>query len=61
MARIIWSPSALKDIDIIAQYISKESLLAAQSIVQLFFERVEILQKHPGFGKPVAEVMNPRL
>ena len=60
MAQLIWAPSALKDIDTIAKYISKDSILAAENIVHLFFERAEILIKHPTFGKPVPEVNDSR-
>ncbi|HEX7902393.1 MAG TPA: type II toxin-antitoxin system RelE/ParE family toxin [Chitinophagaceae bacterium] len=60
MAQLIWAPSALKDIDTIARYISKDSILAAENIVHLFFERAEILIKHPTFGKPVPEVNDSR-
>ncbi|HEX7847049.1 MAG TPA: type II toxin-antitoxin system RelE/ParE family toxin [Chitinophagaceae bacterium] len=56
MAQLIWAPSALKDIDLIAKYISKDSVLAAENIVTLFFEKAEILTSHPGFGKPVPEI-----
>ncbi len=56
MAQIIWAPSALKDIDLIARYISKDSVLAAENIVHLFFEKAAVLVKHPAFGKPVPEI-----
>lgn len=49
MAQLIWAPSALKDIDLIAKYISKDSVLAAENIVHLF-DKAEVLIKHPGFG-----------
>lgn len=45
MAQIIWAPSALKDIDLIARYISKDSVLAAENIVHLFFEKAAVLVK----------------
>ena len=61
MAQLIWAPSALKDIDLIAKYISKDSILAAENIVHLFFEKAEVLTKHPGFGKPVPEINDPKL
>ena len=59
MAQLIWAPSALKDIDTIATYIAKDSIQAAENIVELFFEKAEVLSKHPGFGKPVPETNNP--
>ena len=59
MAQLIWAPSALKDIDTIATYIAKDSIQAADNIVELFFEKAEVLSKHPGFGKPVPEINDP--
>ena len=59
MAQLIWAPSALKDIDTIATYIAKDSIQAAENIVELFFEKAEVLSKHPGFGKPVPEINDP--
>jgi len=56
MAELIWAPSALKAIDEIAKYISKDSLSAAKNLVRSFFEQSEILIKHPHFGKPVPEL-----
>ncbi len=59
MAQLIWAPSALKDIDTIAAYISKDSIQAAENIVELFFDKAEVLTKHPKFGKPVPEANDP--
>lgn len=56
MAELIWAPSALKDIDQIASYISQNSVQAAANMVHLFFERAEVLIQHPSFGKPVPEI-----
>jgi len=39
MAELIWAPSALKAIDEIAKYISKDSHSAAKNLVQSFFEQ----------------------
>ena len=58
MAELIWAPSALKDIDNIASYIAKDSIQAAENLVQLFFEKAEVLVKYPQFGKPVPETNN---
>lgn len=60
MAELIWAPSALKAIDEIATYISKDSIAAAENIVSLIFERAEVLANHPHFGKPVPELNNNR-
>ena len=45
MAQLTRAPSALKDIDIIARYISKDFMLAAENMGHLFFEKAEILIK----------------
>lgn len=61
MAELIWAPTALKDIDEIAAYISNNSLAAAENMVLLFFERAEVLIQHPHFGKPVPELENKKI
>lgn len=61
MAELIWAPTALKDIDEIAGYISNDSLPAAENMVQLFFERAEFLIDHLHFGKPVPELENKKI
>jgi toxin ParE1/3/4 len=56
MAEIIWAPSALKDIAAIAEYISTDSVLAAENMVALFFEKATVLEKYPLIGKRVPEI-----
>ena len=56
MAEIIWAPSALKDIAAIAEYISNDSVLAAENMVALFFEKATVLEKYPLIGKQVPEI-----
>ena len=56
MAEIIWAPSAIKDITAIAEYISNDSVLAAENMVVLFFEKAHILERYPLIGKPVPEI-----
>lgn len=56
MAEIIWAPSSLKDIKLIAEYIGSDSELAASNMVRLFFEKVKILERYPLIGKPVPEI-----
>jgi addiction module RelE/StbE family toxin len=59
MAELIWAPSALNDIKNIAAYVSKDSIQAAENLVQLFFDKANVLIKHPEFGKPVKESNSP--
>jgi toxin ParE1/3/4 len=56
MVKVVWAPAAIKDIDAIANYISKDSPQAAGNIVELFFEKIKLLEKFPLAGKPVPEI-----
>ena len=58
MAQVVWSPSSIKDIDSIAEYIAKDSLKAAKNMVELFFHKAEILCRFPHYGKQVPETKN---
>ena len=58
MAEIVWSPSSIKDINAIAEYIAKDSLMAAKNMVGLFFQKAEILSRFPHYGKQVPETKN---
>lgn len=61
MASVIWSPQALKDIEEIAEYISRDSFQYAQAQTETFFERAVILEKYPFIGMPVPELNIPIL
>ena len=50
MARIIWTESALQDLDQIADYISLDKPTAASRFVQRVFQGVEQLASHPKSG-----------
>ena len=50
MARIIWTESALQDLDQIADYISLDKPKAANRFVQRVFDQVEQLASHPKTG-----------
>lgn len=56
MAEIIWSPRSLKDINEIADYISKDSLQYAEEQVKQFFISAKVLEKYPLFGRMVPEL-----
>ena len=57
MARvIIWTSQSLEDIEIIAEYIAKDSIKYAQYQVMSFFSSVEILNQFPRAGKIVPEI-----
>jgi addiction module RelE/StbE family toxin len=56
MAKVVWSPRAIKDINEIAEYIAKESLQYAKAQVKLFIELAEGLEDHPHRGRVVPEL-----
>ena len=56
MARLVWTESALLDLDEIAEYIALDDPLAASNYVQKVFDRVERLAIYPQSGKRPAEL-----
>lgn len=61
MAQINWTDQALKDIDNIAEFISKDSLKYAKIQTQIFFERVESLFTQPELGRVVPELQKKKI
>ncbi|MDX8396188.1 MAG: type II toxin-antitoxin system RelE/ParE family toxin [Mariprofundaceae bacterium] len=55
MAEIIWTESALVDLDSIAEYIALDKLNAAQQLIEKVFSRVELLQQSPDSGRKPPE------
>lgn len=58
MVEVRWTDQAIKDIDHIAEYISKDSLTFAQIQTERFFERAKILETQPLTGRIVPELNN---
>ena len=58
MARVIWSPQALDDIEAIRQFIARDAPQTAQRFVQRIFETVERLYRFPLSGAMVPELGN---
>lgn len=56
MVEVVWSARSLRDIEEIADFISKDSLQYAEAQVTLFFVKAEMLQKHPLIGRQVPEL-----
>jgi len=50
MAQIVWSETALADLDAIADYIAIDKPAAAKELVQRIFAHVDQLQQHPESG-----------
>lgn len=58
MPRLIWSPSALADVQRVYRFLSEKNSQAARQAVGVIRQSVNILAQHPEIGRPV-EVMDP--
>ncbi len=56
MARVIWSPQALKDLEAIGDYLAREAPAYAQTFVDGAFAAVERLEVFPNSGRAVPEI-----
>jgi toxin ParE1/3/4 len=60
MAQLIWTESALFDLNDIAEYIALENPSAAKALVRHLFLSVGRLEEHPSSGKFPAEIEGKR-
>jgi len=58
MAQIVWTETALLEINEIAEYIALDKLEAAQRLVRNVFSRVEKLKDFPKSGRKPPELPN---
>ncbi len=58
MAKIIWSELALENLKNIHDYISKDSLIYANRVIEKIILRIEQLEKFPRSGRVVPELNN---
>lgn len=56
MGKIIWAPSALKDIESISQYIERDSVDQAALFVSRVIEMVDRLETFPQSGRIIPEI-----
>ena len=56
MAEVIWTESALSDLNDIAEYIALENVVAAKQFVQSIFFKVERLETFPESGRVPPEL-----
>lgn len=59
MAEIVWAPSALADVDSIAEYIARDSADLAALFIRRLFEATDRLQKFPRSGRIIPEINDP--
>jgi toxin ParE1/3/4 len=57
-SRLIWSPEAIEDIESIAEYIAKDSVYYAKSVVRGLLEKAKRLIDYPEIGRIVPEMEN---
>jgi toxin ParE1/3/4 len=60
MAHLIWTESALSDLNDIAEYIELENPSAARQLVRGVFSVVERLEQHPSSGRIPIELKDGR-
>ncbi|TET90821.1 MAG: type II toxin-antitoxin system RelE/ParE family toxin [Desulfobacteraceae bacterium] len=56
MGQVVWAPSALDDIDAIAEYIARDSESRAALFVSRIFEITYRLQEFPLSGRVIPEI-----
>ena len=54
--RVTWSPEALEDLESIAEYIKRDSLFYAQSVVSKILEASRDIKEFPLIGRVVPEL-----
>ena len=50
--RVRWTPSALRDLEAIGDYVAKEKPVAATRLVSAIHSRTDLLVQHPEAGRP---------
>ncbi len=58
MPRLIWSPSALRDVQRLYRFLARKNLDAAKRSVKAIRAGVKAIVQHPEIGRP-AEEMDP--
>ena len=58
MGKVIWSPSALEDVDSIAEFISRDSVYQASLFVVRLLEATDRLLDFPQSGRVIPELGN---
>ena len=61
MVKVVWTDSAIHDLNDIGEYIAKDSERYAQLTVERLFNSIDILESHPLSGKMVPEFENDKI
>jgi toxin ParE1/3/4 len=54
--KIVWSPLAVERLENVFEYIAQDNSIAAQTMVERVFKKVESLETNPERGRKVPEV-----
>lgn len=55
MARLIYSPKALADIEALTDFLAANDVAAARETAKLLCEAISLLDKHPLIGRPIEQ------
>ncbi|NQZ89486.1 MAG: type II toxin-antitoxin system RelE/ParE family toxin [Colwellia sp.] len=58
MAEVIWTSTALDDLNAIAEYIALSNFTAAKNLTKKGFDKISRLESHPESGKRPLELSN---
>jgi plasmid stabilization system protein ParE len=56
MSRLIWSPSALRDVQRLYRFLAPKNRDAAKRAVAAIRQGVKVLEQQPGVGRPVDDM-----
>ena len=56
MSQLIWSPSALQDLQRLYRFLATKNLDAAKRAVSAIRQSVKVLKQQPGMGRPVQDM-----
>ena len=58
MARLVWHVEAVSDLDVVAEFIARDSTAQASSFVARIVAAAERLRDHPNLGRGVPELQD---
>lgn len=61
MVKVVWTDSAIVDLNDIGEHIAKDSERYAELTVDRLFNSVDILEEQPQSGKMVPEIQNDKI
>ncbi len=56
MSRLIWSPAALLDVQMLYRFLAPKNMDAAKRAVTAMRQGVRVLGQQPGIGRPIDEM-----